>query len=346
MTSQRAVSCREPDVALRGPGPRSGFTLVELLVVITIIGILIALLLPAVQAAREAARRMQCSNNLKQVGLAMHNYHAAQRSLPIGVFLTPRQDEPTTGNGMGTPGHTALAMLLPFVEQRAVWERYNFSIRALDTSQDPATSAQISVYQCPSDNAGGRAAYHSINLLGYGRSNVAVCFGSNTMMRNSDVSISQGGNYDNYTDGAFRVDGSLKLRDFLDGTSSSAVASEVISGREDVYGSGQTWDTRGVWAWELMGGFSYTHLHSPNTSVGDAMWPGNCVAGTNMPPCDNSVSRHRHLHHAAARSRHPGGVQVAFADGHVTFIGETIDWNVWQRLGAIADGQVIPGGAY
>ncbi|MFW5693503.1 MAG: DUF1559 domain-containing protein, partial [Thermoguttaceae bacterium] len=117
------------------------FTLVELLVVIAIIGILIALLLPAVQSAREAARRMQCSNNLKQIGLALHNYHTAHKTLPYGANF-----------GQGT-GATWAAMILPYLEQQNVYDAFDFTLPVWHEQNEQAVQSVIPAYICPSDPA-------------------------------------------------------------------------------------------------------------------------------------------------------------------------------------------------
>jgi len=117
---------------------RRGFTLVELLVVITIIGILIALLLPAVQAAREAARRMQCSNNLRQIGLALHNYHLSVKSFPPGNLWYEGRE------------HCWTTMILPHLEQQALFDKYDFSVRWDHANNEEVTETDLSVFMCPS----------------------------------------------------------------------------------------------------------------------------------------------------------------------------------------------------
>ncbi len=323
-----------------------GFTLVELLVVIAIIGILIALLLPAVQAAREAARRSQCCSNLKQLGIAMHNYVDTHRVLPVGVVGWP------LGTG-GMPGHTALAMLLPFHEQSNVHTLYDFSLRNLDPANRPATSAQVPVFTCPSDDAEGRKALFRMGAeTELARSNLVVCFGSDTYLRDSagkNIAFDPDRTgVDLETDGAFRLDGSRRLAEFRDGTSSTAVASEVLAGRDDLIdpAAGDTaYDVRGLWMMQMSGASNYTHRNGPNAPVGDAgfaSWGLKFCVSRPEAPCDFSVGGDWGAFHAAARSYHPGGVNVVFGDGHVAFVGDVIDLLVWQCLGAMNDGNPVP----
>ena len=324
----------------------AGFTLVELLVVIAITGILIALLLPAVQAAREAARRSQCCNNLKQFGLAVHNYADAHRALPIGLQASPLGTG--TGGRPRMPGHTALAMILAYHEQANVQALYQPEFANSHQVNSRATQTQIAVYQCPSDDSSARTAVNQGMHTEMSRSNYAVSFGSETMLRNANgINIVADPNrtgIDFRTDGAFRIDNSRRWCCFRDGASNSVLASEVISGKDDSKSPGdKKWDARGMWAWHMMGSFAYTHLNAPNSASGDAMQAGgsqDCVETRDMP-CDNSHGSRWDEFHAAARSRHPGGVNAVFGDGHVSFVSETIDLQTWRYLGAINDGHAV-----
>jgi len=317
--------------------PLHGFTLVELLVVITIIGILIALLLPAVQAAREAARRMQCSNNLKQVALALLNYESAKGMLPMAYVDHSPED---LAAGKGWNGHSAFAQILPYLEMGNLADLYRYDLRVSNALNYPATRTIIPTFQCPGDDAGKRS---SSNIS---RSNYVVCVGSNTLAKYTTgidtIGASSHNGMDLSTDGAFQIVTGRRLAEIKDGTSNTAMASEVISGKVD---SGQPWDARGLWAWWAMGASSYTHRYPPNTYVGDAMWAAygdtECVDSEEMP-CDTSKGGAQDQHYAAARSRHPGGVNLVFVDGHVSFVPNGIDPDVWRYIASIDDGQLVP----
>ena len=298
---------------------RLGFTLVELLVVITIIGILIALLLPAVQAAREAARRMQCGNNLKQVGLAMHNYVYSVNSLPTGAFLS--------GSNPPSPEHTALVVLLPYLEQANLTGIYNFSYRVYHSINARAIGTSVPTYNCPSDDAVGQ-----VSDYGFARSNVAVSFGSGGMCKSGVCCANPFPAADAATDGAFQFDLARRFNEFTDGTSNTVLASEVLGGTDS--------DSRGQWA-RLLHGSNYEHFDTPNSSAPDIMYPSTCSSEPDMPCIEETSFSGLYELHNAARSHHPGGVNVTFVDGHVAFVPNTVDWAVWKAIGARNDGTTL-----
>jgi len=301
------------------------FTLVELLVVIAIIGVLVALLLPAVQAAREAARRTHCLNNFKQAGLSMLNYHNSKGELPTGVVFT--QD------GI-VPDHSGLLMLLPYLEQDNI--PYDFSVRQYDPKNVFAVGLTVGSYVCPSDDAAGR------KIFGVSRSNLALCFGSEGYTSQSweccDPPLKNGGTFEDVeTNGAYQIDVARSLKEFLDGTSHTVMASEVISAKHD---EPPLTDYRGVWTF-VIHGCNYTHYDTPNNSNPDVMFPSTCVDAPPEMPCQQAAGFDASTWHTAARSRHPGGVNVVFADGHTNFFSDDISLATWQAVGGRNDGNFV-----
>jgi prepilin-type N-terminal cleavage/methylation domain-containing protein/prepilin-type processing-associated H-X9-DG protein len=316
-----------------------GFTLVELLVVITIIGILIALLLPAVQAAREAARRMQCSNNLKQIGVAVNNFESQYNALPPGAFFAE--------NGQRRE-FSMFALIQPFVEAGNLSEQFDFTKRIYLSPNNLVIREQLPVYLCPSDDGAGRRYACTGPNDGKGRSNYAACFGSEdwlgpkwdgqNLWGSSFTSNPDSGLLE--TDGTFRIQGKKTgrgLNEIKDGTSYTVMASELLVGTVDEYVSvnpGQGGDMRGAWAYIEPGTSVYTHWLTPNSSAGDAITPAQCVSTPGMP-CGVQLNANEGDDYAAARSRHPGGVNAVFVDGHVDFHSDNIDSNLWRALGTI-----------
>ena len=307
------------------PQSRSAFTLVELLVVIAIIGILVGLLLPAVQAAREAARRMGCSNNLKQLGLAIHNYHAAFDRLPSGWIADEPSDE---------PGWSWGAASLPFMEQQAIHEKINFSVAIEDAMHQAVRETAIQTFICQSDvgsdlfmiaeSAGGHHHAHS-----FASSSGASDSGTGTitqMSENVDDSdpklfLITKANYVGvfgtteieddpfHGDGTFYGNSKTRFRDFLDGMSSTIMLGERTT--------------------EL--GSSIWHGVIPEAAEAEARIIGSV---------DHTPNSHiRHFDDFS--SQHPGGANFTLADGSVRFITEFIDLNVYQGLATRHNHEVI-----
>jgi len=328
--------------------PPTGFTLVELLVVIAIIGILVSLLLPAVQSAREAARRTQCLNNLRQVGLSILNFETQRGRLPAGCNFA---ESPTEDRQF-----SMFLLILPFLEEENIQEGFDFNKRIYHTVNQAVAHLQIATYCCPSDDALGRRDGSNGGSSrpggGFARSNYVACYGSNEQVSRPESNPGGLGyflgkvDFDDpelETDGAFRVQGGnngRRLIEITDGTSHTALVSEVLAGQRDehVTLSDQS-DHRGVWIYHFPGSTAYTHKLTPNSSAGDGIHAVLCV---DMPelglPCAEIAWE---AGWAAARSKHPGGVIVVFVDGHVDFKPDVIDYNVWQVLSTINGGEVI-----
>jgi prepilin-type N-terminal cleavage/methylation domain-containing protein/prepilin-type processing-associated H-X9-DG protein len=320
---------------------RTAFTLVELLVVIAIIGVLVALLLPAVQTAREAARRSQCQNNLKQTSLAVLNYEDVYRVLP---------------GGMGRYGccwGTWQVRLLPYIEHAALAAIYRNSdgndatgIRYRVAPNLTVTQSRIKTWTCPSDvpNApnGGITSH-----------NYVVNFGNTSYyhepINNGGVNIEYGGSpFIAYPGGLATGDDGpvnaseamtftriygrpVRMAEITDGTSNTLMLSETIQGRLT--------DLRGYSWWGNAGGF--TTFSTPNSTSPDVLTGGTCVTSDpRNPPCTttSTVARPRMI---VARSRHPSGVQVSFCDGHIAFMPNNVSFITWNAMGTSQGGDTI-----
>lgn len=320
---------------------RSAFTLVELLVVIAIIGILVALLLPAIQAAREAARRSQCKNNLRQLALAVLNYESAKQTLPPSVVID-FENAPTGNNGgWGVHGH-----ILNYLEEGALYANVDLNV-AWDF-QEPINRLKIPVFVCPSDTdgaevrdpGGGKVLLYSTNY-GFNQGTWFVF----------DPATQEGG------DGAFYPNSFLRLAKFIDGTSKTLVAAEVKGWQPYTRNGGPSStaipETVADAATQVASGGQYKntgHTEWPDgrvhhTGITTTMAPNSEVpydTGNETVSADfnswqegkDGAASHPTYAIVTSRSAHPGVVQGAMVDGSVQTFSEEIVLAVWRALGS------------
>ena len=333
---------------------RRGFTLIELLVVIAIIAVLIALLLPAVQAAREAARRSQCVNNLKQIGLAMHNYQSTNNCLPQG----------TRGGCWGT----WLVPVLPFVEQQALFNSWNSfgnnsgiagyvdgDLRYAGITNTTVTTSRVGAYSCPSDPNATATATSNISSGGkkITSHNYVANFGNTTHQQGpvTDNSITYsylGAPFGDVgspnsdianASGTGATNGVVDFNGITDGLSNTLMTSEVLVGQSSANN-----DLRGFSWWAY--GASFTGFLPPNSTKPDWMQSSsycNVVAIPSNPPCIQGTGN---LVYTAARSKHPGGVNAGMCDGSVKFVQNTINRTTYMGLSSTRGGEVISADQY
>lgn len=330
---------------------RKAFTLIELLVVIAVIGILIALLLPAVQAAREAARRTQCINQLKQLGVALHNYHDVKRQFPPSTMQDAGYENGTLGEFFA---YGALAMLMPYMEGGNVYNTMNMSEPlyvpgsgssgySISAANMRAAGTLVPLLLCPSDASRSVSSDYGVSQLG--SANYAACIGTG---RNF------GSPFD--TDGIFYATSKTKAADVTDGLSNTAAFSECRLGlyQENatgalpggdmqavyamIYGpvSNSACASAGLWNSTNNKGFlwlvgelrctSYNHYYTPNQAIWDCIGydANNGYATTGWH---------------GARSLHPEGVNLTLADGSVRFVSSSINALIWRGLATRSGGE-------
>jgi prepilin-type N-terminal cleavage/methylation domain-containing protein/prepilin-type processing-associated H-X9-DG protein len=307
---------------------RRAFTLIELLVVIAIIGVLVALLLPAVQKVREAANRVKCLNNLKQLSLAMLNYHFAIKSLPDGG---------STYHGSGT----WQVLILPYIEQeplRALYQGYDqlpVNGAWISPNLGNVTSKQLALCTCPSDivaRPGGQTwagtSYHNY-AANFGNTAVGDSYSTGVMRTETTYSGIQ------FAGAPFHFHNPQRLSDITDGTSNTLMLAEVVQG--------QRIDLRGFTWWSDAAAF-VTSLR-PNDSNPDVVThPDYCDPNPPNPPANctgiNTADGYA-IRVFAARSRHSGGVNVSFCDGSGRFVSDRVDPTTWQALGTSQGHEVV-----
>ncbi|WDI43856.1 DUF1559 domain-containing protein [Bremerella sp. P1] len=297
---------------------KSGFTLVELLVVIAIIGILIALLLPAVQQAREAARRMQCSNNLKQMGLACHNYmDISQGSFPPGSYYKLQSGQ--------WDSHGWAVAILPFIEQNALYDQYNFSLNPLAAAHQDIRRTVVDGYICPSFN--GASTNTSGSLFSDGalftyQGIAGVYFNDSTLDQNLPGNAGHGMITSN---GVFRINGERRAADIVDGLSNTIMIGDYTHSDRTGVNSGFPGNVR-VW------------IAGTTSTVNGALYNLKIIY-------EDTINSRRDrndgiaFNHLPFTSKHPGGANFAAADGSVHFLPETINFDVYRAVATINGGE-------
>lgn len=351
--------------------PRAAFTLVELLVVIAIIGILIALLLPAVQAAREAARRSQCTDNLKQIGIAAQNYHDAIRAFPPLATGPMTSGEISTVKINGKKSYHGqigyLVLLAPYMEQTAIYSEINWTNapQPWNTAYQPWFH-EIPNLLCPSDILCPTQSSNAFNKVKYqmGHNNYKGCLGTT-------VNNDQWGP----TNGVFQTDGfgAISMRDVLDGSSHTLLAGERCQGnalnrRETKSGIAlfNGFAGMGAMTGQYNTGYLVCLARAPAGALnlsGKVETVGNWYAGErwcdgasfysgfsavippNGPSCLSSDSHDREGGIFTLSSRHPGGAQACMVDGHVHFFRDDMDIMALQALGTRAGGEAVDNAA-
>jgi prepilin-type N-terminal cleavage/methylation domain-containing protein/prepilin-type processing-associated H-X9-DG protein len=315
---------------------RSAFTLVELLVVIAIIGVLVSLLLPAVQAAREASRRTKCQSNLRQWALAMHNFHDSKNNLPYFTQVIPNRQ-------------TWAPFVMPYLEQANLVSAYDLNTHWYNAPNLAVTQLTLPVFSCPSDRQ--KAMWLDQSGFISARGNYLVCYGNHTW--GNDTAFGEG-------HGVFGITNIIsasanqftpyqcRFAQITDGTSNTLLMSEVIVAKQDNNQGGagvwQNGDFRGhIWHDATMSSPShcpnlFMTINGPNSTVPDNALCGTITNTDTKMPCVNTSTATRVN---SARSRHPSGVNASMSDGSVRFVADSINLLAWRAYGTMDGGETI-----
>jgi prepilin-type N-terminal cleavage/methylation domain-containing protein/prepilin-type processing-associated H-X9-DG protein len=309
---------------------RYAFTLIELLVVIAIIVVLIGLLLPAVQKVREAANRIQCANNLKQVGLALHQFHDANGSFPPGEVAGPF---PRLGV-MTTATHGSWPFLLPYLEQRALFEMYRMDLGFFHPANQPAVNQHLTVLQCPSAKPGRLHAFQIVTGTG-----TAACI-DYAPIREVDRTLADLGLIDPVGDysGAMPLNSMKRLTDITDGASNTILVAES-AGRPEAWRMGRLVPGEIVPGGPWGGGVN--RLILMGATPDGRTRPGPCAVN-----CTNGEAIPTSRPAGEVYSFHPGWANAVFADGSVHFLKAGLDIRVLARLATPAGGEVVAAGDF
>jgi prepilin-type N-terminal cleavage/methylation domain-containing protein/prepilin-type processing-associated H-X9-DG protein len=357
----------------RATSPRNAFTLVELLVVIAVIGILVGLLLPAVQSAREAARRMECSNNLKQLGLAIHNYQSALGRFPSGYVSFATRDgvgppeaaiDPLTWDA--APGWGWGALLLPFIEQNTVSDAIDFRLPIWAPANRPFVATRLQGFLCPSSSGPeqpfvvrGETAAPLTRYgapLTLGRSHYVASHGQEScwgecgsaatgeiftnIYTGETTVVPVNGNAANVADGPFYRNSNVSFRDITDGTSNTIFLGEHSSRLSEK-----------TWVGVVPGAFTHPQFLTPENGPDAAATLVLVHAGPSGGELDITGTPIIHpvnfptLHVGQMFAEHPGGGNIAFGDGSVRFIADTVDLILFAELSSMNENELVEQGA-
>lgn len=325
-----------------------GFTLIELLVVISIISVLMALILPAVQSARESARRIQCQNNLKQIGIALAGYESTTRMLPPAMINPGRLDSiPFYSNGNRILNTTGWALMLPYLDAESVYDRYDFNqcssqsawnglpVAGTDVVNSNITGVALPVLECPSDIAAGEIstfAPSSPNL--YSRTNARRTSYAFATGRYTDWDVIWTDTANDIRRGMFGNNRSARIQDLRDGASNSIAVGESHGGTTQKVNA-----HFGPW------GLTGTHTSCHGRVVSDSATSVDPAYFTDKRWAPNAswIEGTPGSYAWVFNSSHPGGVQFVMGDGSVRFISEEIDYRLFCLLNYIQDGEPVSG---